>query len=77
MESRQINGIVSDYFTRIILMLCDKWTDEVLGAERCESMLITIHTLAWRHTDILQRKIKSTLENLCMDYCNIGQKLKG
>jgi len=29
MESRQINGIVSDYFTWIISMLCDKWTDEV------------------------------------------------
>lgn len=43
MESRQINGIVSDYFTRIISMLCDKWTDEVLGAERCEPMHIITH----------------------------------
>lgn len=32
MESRQINGIVSDYFTRIILMLCDKWTEKNLCA---------------------------------------------
>ena len=69
MESRQVNGIVSDYFARIILMLCDNWTDEVLGAERCESMLITIRL---HGGTLIYRKEISTLYiiNLCMDYCN-------